>query len=243
MPEPPYIAALEGFPPDLVTPDEVFRIEHLGSFLAGLRARGIEAVCFAGSVRRPPIDQSAIDAATLPLVPRIAAAMGRGDDAILRTIMEIFEEAGLAVRAAHEIAPALLPPPGLLTGDLPEGLDHDLARAREVIAAMGVADVGQACVVHRGQVLAIEGLFGTNWMLESLRARCDDGGGVLCKAPKPGQDRRADLPAIGPDTVRAAVAAKLDGIVIEAGGVLVLDRETTVREADMSGLFLLVDQP
>lgn len=65
-------------------------------------------------------------------------------------------------------------------------------------------------------------------------------GGLLYKAPKPGQDLRADLPAIGPATVRGAVAAGLEGIVIEAGGVMLLDRDEAVRAADAGGLFLWV---
>jgi hypothetical protein len=65
-------------------------------------------------------------------------------------------------------------------------------------------------------------------------------GGLLYKAPKPAQDLRADLPAIGPETVRGAAAAELEGIVIEAGGVMVLDRAATVAAADAAGLFLWV---
>lgn len=63
-------------------------------------------------------------------------------------------------------------------------------------------------------------------------------GGILFKAPKPGQDRRADLPVIGPGTAEAAAAAGLDGIVIEAGGVMVLDRAETLARLDRHGLFL-----
>ncbi|MEL6519181.1 MAG: UDP-2,3-diacylglucosamine diphosphatase LpxI, partial [Pseudomonadota bacterium] len=37
-----------------------------------------------------------------------------------------------------------------------------------------------------------------------------------------------------------AAAAGLSGIVIEAGGVMVLDRDATVRAADDAGLFLWV---
>ncbi len=243
MAERPHIASLAGFAPESVTPDEQFRLEHLGTFLGGLAARGVTEVCFAGAVRRPPIDQSAIDAATMPLVPRIAAAMGQGDDAILRTIIEVFEEAGLTVRGAHELAPSLLPDAGALAGAAPEGAAAEITRAREVLTAMGVADTGQACVVHRGQVLALEGLFGTDWMLASLTARPDGRGGLLYKAPKPGQDRRVDLPTIGPATLDGAAAAGLDGVVIEAGGVLVLDRVKTVAAARRHGLFLLVEAP
>ena len=62
--------------------------------------------------------------------------------------------------------------------------------------------------------------------------------GVLYKAPKPGQDWRMDLPAIGPATVAAAAAAGLAGVAVQAGGVLILDREATVAAADDAGLFL-----
>ena len=103
---------------------------------------------------------------------------------------------------------------------------------------MGAADVGQACAVLNGQALAIEGVFGTDWMLRSLANRPDGEGGLLYKAPKPDQDRRADLPAIGPDTVRGAADAGLDGIVIEAGGVILLDRDAVVATCDRMGLFL-----
>ena len=93
-----------------------------------------------------------------------------------------------------------------------------------------------------GQALALEGSFGTDWMLDSLTHRSDGGGGILYKAPKPGQDRRIDLPTIGPETVRAASAAKLDGIVIEAGGVMLLDLDETVRSAEDCGLFIWARQ-
>ena len=91
--------------------------------------------------------------------------------------------------------------------------------------------------------MAVEGTFGTDWMLTSLAARPDEGGGLLYKAPKPEQDRRIDLPTIGPATVWNAKAAGLSGIVIEAGGVLVLDRSDVIKAADEAGLFVMVHAP
>ena len=240
----PLVASLEGFIPDGLPVDLTFRIEHLGSFLAELKTKGATEVCFAGAVRRPPLDPSAIDAATMPLVPRIMQALHLGDDAALRVVLDIFEEAGITIRAAHDVLPKLLPDAGLLTtAPLSPTAEKDAARAAEIVAALGAADIGQACVVKAGQALALEGSFGTDWMLDSLVRRADGDGGLLFKAPKPGQDRRIDLPTIGLETVRAAAAAKLDGIVIEAGGVMVLDRDDTVKSADDRGLFIWVRQP
>lgn len=62
--------------------------------------------------------------------------------------------------------------------------------------------------------------------------------GVLYKAPKIGQDRRLDLPAIGVATVEGAAAAGLAGVVVEAGGVMLIDPVETIAAADAAGLFL-----
>lgn len=235
------VCELQGFAPDGLEPDIRFRIEHLGSLIADLKARGVTEICMAGAIRRPPVDPGQIDAATMPLVPVLMQAIGAGDDGALRAVISIFEQAGLTVRAAHEIAPGLLPPEGCATQAQPdERARVDAARGAAIVAAMGAVDVGQSCAVSGGQALAIEGIYGTDWMLESLKARPDAGGGILYKAPKPGQDRRADLPMIGPGTVTGAHAAGLNGIVIEAGGVMVLERARVIAECDRLGLFLWV---
>lgn len=239
----PLVVALEGHPPQGLDPDMTFRLETLGTLLDTLQDRGVDAVSFAGAITRPSVDPSRIDPATAPLVPRIAAALERGDDGALREVIALFEERGIAVLAAGDIAPDLLPPEGPLTAAEPGDIASDVNRAREAVKAMGAADIGQACVVHRGQVLAVEGAFGTAWMLAGLTARPDGRGGLLYKAPKPGQDRRIDLPAIGADTVAQVKAAGLDGIAIAAGGVLVLDREAAIKAADDAGLWIAVVGP
>lgn len=270
------VCELEGYPSGLVPAPRVFRIERLGAFLADLGRAGVTEVCLAGRIGRPKLDPAAIDPATLPLVPRMMAALSEGDDAALRVVLAFFEEAGFTIRAAHEILPDLLPPEGVPTRAGPgDAAGRDVARAVSAHAALGAADIGQALVVAGGQVLAVEAQPGTDWMLTSLLARdpvfaptgdiFDDPlgvaadilggparaprprrdpalppGGLLYKAPKPGQDRRVDLPAIGPETVRRAAAAGLEGIVIEAGGVLVLDAGEVLAKADAAGLFLWV---
>lgn len=237
----PYIAAIEGHPPAFLTPDRTFRIEHLGSLLEEFKALGITEVCFAGAIQRPAIDPSEIDAATMPLVPRLTAALSRGDDGALREVLAIFTEAGFAIRGANEFAAALLPVAGTHTARRTEPRHEiDAARAANVLARLGPLDIGQSCVVHQGQVLAVEGRFGTDWMLESLANRPDDKGGILYKAPKPGQDRRIDLPVVGVETIAAASKARLDGVVVEEDGVMVLDLAAVERAADELRLFFWV---
>ena len=264
----PYlVCALDGFQPDL-TVDIPFRIEHLGSFLDVIKKRGVTEICMAGAMRRPPVDPTTIDEKTQPLVPRIQAALAAGDDGALRVIIAIFEESGFTIRAAHEIAPDLLAKEGVLTTVAPRPAHQaDARRGDRTIADMGAQDTGQACIIRAGQVIAQEDAAGTDAMLLRYKDLSDEAGSmidvvtdaidsvadwlsgpsgvpvrgdgaILYKAPKPNQDRRADLPVIGPETATNAAAAGLAGIVIEAGGVMILNREEVVAKLNENGMFL-----
>ncbi len=237
----PLVCALDGFAPDGVTVDLVFRVERLALFLRHLEDQGVTRVAFAGAVQRPRLDPSLFDPQTAQMVPRLLAAMQAGDDATLRAVIGIFEEAGFAVLGMEDIAPALVPGPGLLCGALTPRDEADAARAADIVRALGAVDVGQGCVVAQGLCLAVEALPGTDAMLTSiplLPANLRPQGGLFYKAPKPGQDRRIDLPAIGVQTVDRAADAGLAGICWQAGGVICLDLPAMQARAVVRGLFL-----
>jgi len=239
---PPLLCEMAGQPSDLPRnlPRLTYRLERLGSFLADLRARGVTQLCMAGALRRPRLDPELVDPQTRPLLARLAAALGQGDDGTLRALIAIVEEAGITVVAAHSLAPDLLPASGILTRIVPGPLHRaDSALGEAAVAEMGRMDTGQACVIRAGCLIAREGADGTDAMLSAVQSV----GGLLFKAPKPGQDRRADLPVIGPGTARAAMRAGLAGIVIESGGVMVLDLAEVVHLLDQAGLFLWVRPP
>lgn len=238
----PLVCALEGFAPEITA--EPFRLERLVPLLDGLADRGVHRVAFAGAVRRPRLDPEAFDARTATLVPRFLSAMQAGDDGALRELVAIFEEWGFEVVGVDAIRPDLVPGPGLLTGE-PSAADRaDAARAAEILAVTGPLDIGQGCVVVQGLCLAIETLPGTEAMLDfaaahqGLRTRPGGARGLFYKAPKPTQDRRIDLPAIGPETVAQAARAGLAGIAWAAGGVMLLEREAAIAAARAAGLFL-----
>ena len=240
------VAELDGFPADLPGTRPIrFRIERLALLLDDLAGRGVTRVVFAGAIRRPKLDPEMFDPRTATLVPRLLAAIGPGDDAALREVIAIFEDWGFEVVGAETVAPDLVPGVGILAGKPGEADRRDAARAAEIVAGLGALDLGQGAVVAQGLCLAVETLPGTDAMLDfvachaaGLRPDPKGAKGVFYKAPKPGQDRRIDLPTLGPATVRAAAAAGLAGIAWEAAGVILLDRAAMVDAARASGLFL-----
>lgn len=244
MAEPPLVAALDGFSPEGITVDLTFRVERLVPFLRALERDGVDRVIFAGAVTRPRLDPSLFDEATAALVPRLMQAMAAGDDATLREVIELFEEFGFTVAGVEEVAPALLPGAGVLAGRVSPRDEADAARAAEIVAALGAVDVGQGAVVAQGLCLGVEALPGTDALLAqvagigALRPDPGRGRGVFYKAAKPGQDRRVDLPTLGPDTLRGAAAAGLAGVAFEAGSVICLDLPEMRRLAGELGLFL-----
>ncbi len=244
MAEPPLVAALDGFAPEGLTVDLRFRVERLVPFLRALERDGVGQVIFAGAVTRPRLDPALLDEATASLLPRLMAAMAQGDDATLRVVIELFEEFGFSVVGVDQVAPALLPGAGVLAGSVSPRDEADATRAAAIVAALGAVDVGQGAVVAQGLCLGVEALPGTDALLAqvagigALRPDPARGKGVFYKAAKPGQDRRIDLPTIGPETLRGVAAAGLGRVAFQAGSVICLELEEMGRLAGELRLFL-----
>lgn len=145
--------------------------------------------------------------------------------------------------AARDMGQALVVRQGrVIATEGPEGTDAMLAHLAGP-AARAPAQAPPASEDPLGW--AFEGLWSvaetvTDWAAGIEETRDTATGGILYKAPKAGQDRRVDLPVIGPATVMAAAAAGVDAIAIEAGGVMVLDADEVVALADGAGLAVVV---
>jgi DUF1009 family protein len=250
---PVFCVLLEGYadPADYVAyPAEIVPLGRIGRMIEAMRQHGARDLVLAGRVTRPSLLSFRFDAEGVRLVAKLGArAIFGGDDGLLSAVLRVIREEGFRPLGAQEVFDGLLVEEGVLTVARPDAQARaDITRAIAVARALGAADVGQGCVVQQGLVLGVEAIEGT----DALLARCaglrrEGPGGVLVKLVKPRQDIRADLPAIGPETVRNASTAGLAGIAIEArdgaAGTLVLDRQETVASADAAGLFLVAIRP
>lgn len=222
-------------------------IGQFGAMVAQAKKAGCRDLVLIGSLVRPNLWTTVPDLGGLRVLPDIVRLFRGGDDHLLRGIAGIFERHGFRLLGAHEVAPELLMPEGPLGTLRPTEADfEDIALARGAIAALGPYDVGQGMVIGHRRIVAVEGAEGTDGMLdrcatmlEAGRLKWPRGSGLLVKAPKPDQDRRIDMPAIGPGTVTKAAAAGLKGIAVVAGSTLVVDVQEVIRLADRHGLFVV----
>ncbi|MGC8475801.1 MAG: LpxI family protein [Acetobacteraceae bacterium] len=222
-------------------PHVMLRLGAAGAILEALRQAGCRELVLLGTIRRPSLAALRPDTGGARILARLGRAFFAGDDGLLSAVIRVLGEEGFTVRGAQELLPGLLAPPGPLTRARPDAeAEADIARGIAVARALGAADVGQGCVVQQGLVLAVEAVEGTDAMLARAAALARPGpGGVLVKLVKPGQDRRADLPTLGPATIEAAAAAGLRGIAYTAGATLLAEPARLAREADARGIFLL----
>lgn len=223
---------------------------HLGQFgtVARIaRAQGCRDIVCLGSVVRPSIWQLRPDFFTLKVLPQVARAFRGGDNHLLSSVGQVIESHGFRMLGAHEVAPEILVPAGTLGRVEPTARDRaDIALGFDYLRAAGPFDVGQAVVVANKHVLAVEAAEGTDQMLARVaqlraagRIRAAAGSGVLVKAPKPAQDRRFDLPSIGPHTIESVARAGLAGIAVTAGETIVAEPEALLEAADAAGLFVV----
>ena len=234
----PFVVAFNGFADPALARDAGAAWVDLGAVdavLELLRGAACSAVVLAGSVRRPPLSALRADGRGARLIAK--AALARGDDALLRLVVEELEAEGFRVVGPDQLLAGLLAPPGPL-GALAPGAAHlaDIALGACAARELGVADLGQAVVVSGGVVVGAEDGAGTDALLKTCGGAAR--GGVLVKASKPGQERRVDLPAIGTHTVAGAAAAGIAGIAVEAGAALVVDRGAVAAAAAAAGLFV-----
>ena len=245
---PVFLIRLAGFAdPHLARwPGAEFGMAQIGAILKALKTEACTTVCLAGIVNRPDFKTLKPDFKGATLLPGIVAAASKGDDALLRKILSVFEAEGFAVEGADDILGGETLGAGALgaVSPTPEQL-ADLKKALHVAEKSGELDIGQGAVVCDGLVLAVEAQEGTDAMLKrvaglpaDLHGSPTDRKGALGKAPKPIQDLRVDMPVIGARTLELAAEAGLAGVGGVAGRLILIDRTAIIAAADRLGLFV-----
>ncbi|RNJ42934.1 hypothetical protein B5V01_17460 [Mesorhizobium erdmanii] len=248
---PPFIVLMEGEADRLTElcqyEHETLALEAIGSLVPLLKRHRITHLVLAGEIkRRPRLTHLRPSLSLLAVIPIVVMALARGDDGLLKVVARGLEARGIKVMGAHEIVPNLVAAEGVLTKAVPQKSDwRDIEAGFAAAKAIGALDIGQAAIAVGGRAIALEGIEGTAGLLDRAKLLRGHGRiagktrGVLVKCAKPGQELRADLPSMGPQTVEAAHAAGLAGIAVEAGRSLILEGPATLSRANELGLFIV----
>jgi len=218
------------------------KLGQIGHLLAALKAGGATQSVMLGAItKRRFFADALLDATGIRVLARVAI---RSDDNLLRAMARFLEEEGVPITDPTPFLADRLAPEGVLGRHAPTG--EELADARyglELARGIGRLDLGQTVVVKDRVALAVEALEGTDACIRRGGELAKTGGFVVAKAVKPGQDRRFDLPSVGPDTVEVLRQAGGRVLAVEAGATLVMDLDRMIAAADQAKIVLLGVRP
>jgi DUF1009 family protein len=214
---------------------EMTRLGAAGQIITILRDHQYIDLVLIGSIKRPKLSELRPDLRTASFFAKLGLRV-LGDDGLLKAIRAELEEEGFIIHGIHELMPELLMPQGVLTTVAPTPTQKDdIALGLKASKKIGKDDIGQSVVVLNNEVIGVEDDNGTN----DLIRRAAKEAAILVKSCKPQQDRKLDMPTIGPDTIKLCASLGYAGIAAEAGDVLVVDRDHMVSLANDAGLFIL----
>jgi DUF1009 family protein len=225
---------------DLETRSDSFHwvdLGELGKMIAILKQEGARKAVFIGGVPKTHFfSQARPDERALRVLLRLK---DKKDDAILRAIAVELEGEGIRVVSPAPYLKEALAEAGCWTIRKPsEREEKDLAFGWKMAKKIGRLDIGQCIVVKEQMVLAVEAVEGTD---ETIRrgGRLGKGDVMVVKVCKPGQDRRLDLPVIGPTTLASLEEAGATALAVEAGKTIVVDKQEVIERANQKGLCLI----
>lgn len=214
-------------------PHHWLKMTEIIQSLSLLKAENVSHLMMAGKVERPSLLRLRPFWYSLWMLLRIGCVYFKGDDALFKAVVSVLKSEGFQILGVDEILQDLLAPEGYLTETKAtsfEEITYAASQARE----FGRSDRGQAVLTKAGKLLATEERAGTAAMIQHHAVK----GSVLAKMKKPNQERRVDLPTIGPETIKDAVAAGCSGIVVEAGQSFILHKEEVIKLANEHQLFI-----
>jgi UDP-2,3-diacylglucosamine hydrolase len=163
-----------------------------------------------------------------------------GDDRVLLGIIDEFASEGLECVSALDLCPELLVRPGLLTRrSLSTRETEDVQFGWDIAKQMGQLDIGQSVMVREGVVLAVEAIEGTDQAILRAGQLCPQQGFVVIKVAKPQQDRRFDVPTIGPATIETMKKAGASVLAVETQQTILIDEAETIKLADRYGISII----
>ena len=209
-----------------------------------LEKNNIKNLTMIGYIPRPNNMSAYLNLSNILFYLKFRNIMNSGDSSLFNNLIKFIEGRGYNIIGAHQISDNLTLTKGLYSTTRIGGKENDNIKiANNIANKIGDLDIGQSVVVARERVLAVEAAEGTNSMLKriiDLRIASPDKGGVFFKTSQNIQDKRVDMPTIGPKTIDLVIKANLSGIAITQGDVIVLEYDKIIKLINENNLFFIV---
>lgn len=220
-------------------------IGQIGKAISIFKKNKCKKIIFAGRVNKPNFSKVKFDLKAMYYLPRIIKSLKKGDASLLKVIIKIFQKEGFKIIKSTFFNPELVLKKGNYTKITPSNSNRkDILKGKNIVTDIKEHNIGQAVVVRKNHVIAIESSDGTDAMLNRasiLISRFMPGRkkeGILLKFPKKNQDLRIDLPTVGIKTINKCAKIGLKGIVVKANQNIFLDRFKCIKKANKKGMFI-----
>lgn len=212
-------------------------VGHLQSLLDAVTDLKVDTAVMAGQIKPSNLFMTRLDA---PMRALLASLPRRNADTIFGAVGAELDKLGVTLSHAGRFMESRIPGEGVLTARPPSAEEWaDIRQGFELAKISARHKAGQAVVIKRGTVIAVEGFEGTDKMIRRAGKLCGKGG-VVVKVAQPDHDMRFDIPVVGMRTLQSLQKAGCSCLALEAGHAVVLERERFVAGADRLGIAVVV---
>ena len=207
----------------------------ISSFLNLLERENIEEFIFIGKIEPSEIFKTDFHISGKLFLEKIKG--WRGEE-ILKKLAELLEERGIKIIPLTEIFKDEIAEKKIYTErKVDEKEMEDIKTGFEIGKILIKYRIGQSLTIKNGMVIAVEGIEGTDKMIERTGKYAKDF--VFVKLAGEGKDLRFDLPVIGPDTIKILAKNKGRVVGIEAGKTIIFKEEEVVSLCNNENISLI----
>ena len=222
--------------------------EEINETFSLLKQRQINDIALIGYMERPEIDFSKVNYGSQKLLSKVFPILNRGDGEIFSAVTQMFANQNFTLVKVQDLLPELTLDPGIYgSAPIDKKVLKEIEAGVQIFLNYAELDIGQSLIFQNGHCLGLETITGTDEMIRAIikfrernykRPKEILSGGILIKGSKPGQVLDIDTPVIGPDTIKLAKNAKLNGLVIESNKVILVNRDLIIDALESYDMFL-----
>ena len=224
------------------------KYEEIKETFSLLKQRHINNIALIGYMERPVIDFSKVSYGSQMLLSKVFSILNKGDGEIFSAVTQMFASQNFTLVKVQDLLPKLTLDSGTY-GSAPIGkkILKEIEAGVKIFLNYAGLDIGQSLIFQNGHCLGLETITGTDEMIRAIinfrernikRPKEILSGGILIKGSKPDQVLDIDTPVIGPDTIKLAKDAKLNGLVIESNKVILVNRDLIIDKLQSYNMFL-----